>query len=798
MAEELKPGGTLREFQEDWAPLFADREREYDYLAEVVSHQEIEGGAEFILRTYLGREARASVVFAGPETVRVRAWLDAPPPETTPMLTEGAPGTSPARVSEEDGDSVTISGDGVTVRVRKKPWGVSVIDAEGRTVFHEAGHDRELLGMSTVPTGFSRKRGSDGAVQFHELFSLSPGEKLYGLGEQFGQFDRNGQRIIGWTRDPRGGLIQTMTYINIPFLLSTRGYGLFVNQHSKIIWELGNPAVQSGAFRTGDPYLDYFIIHGPSLKSIIGRYGELTGRTSVPPLWSFGTWYSRCMYRSRDQVEGIVERLRELGIPGDVIHLDPLWLKGRREKQRDGCHFEWDEEAFPDPEGFIKWLEERGFKLCLWEIPYVYNDSAMYREGVEKGYFALGPDGEPSRPLDNRDETALPDFTNPEVLEWWKDKHRPYLKMGVAAFKPDYGEGVRADARFSDGRTGEQVHNLYPLLYNRAVQEVMLEERGESMLFGRSGYAGSQRYPINWTGDAPSNWNGMAATLRAGLSLSLSGIPMWAHDIGGFWNPQDLAPPDPTLYIRWAQFGLLSSHARFHGVRGREPWYFGEKAVEVVREFSKLRMRLLPYLYSLAHVAAETGLPVVRPLVLEYPDDPVTPAIDHEYLLGPDLLVAPVMNDEGEVTVYFPDGVWCDWWTGERLPGNTHLRLHVPIEQVPLYVREGSIVPLAPEMDYVGQRDWDPLTLGVRLAIGDEASTRVMTPKGPVEVQAERHSTKLRTRVSGPEQEYELRLMDISVPAPQIEGDGEIVSAEPYGRGTEVRVRGRGEWVVVD
>lgn len=795
MPEPLKPGGTLREFQNDWAPMFADREREYDFLTQITSHREIDGGAEFEVRTYNERMAMASVVFVTPEIVRVRVWLDEPPPEDTPMIVAGAKRTAAAKVSD-DGESITLDSGSLVVRIKRAGWAIDITDTDGRPVFHQTGNDRELLGMVTLPAGYSHTGG--GTPQFHDVWALEPGEKLYGLGELFGQFDRNGQRIVAWTRDPRGSLMQTMTYVNIPFLLSTRGYGLYVNQHSKITWELANPAVQSGAFRTGDPYLDYFVINGPSLKEMIARYDELTGKPVVPPLWSFGAWYSRCMYRSRDQVEGIVERLRELDIPGDVVHLDPLWLKGRKEKRRDGCHFVWDEEAFPDPEGFVKWLGERGFKLCLWEIPYVYNDSEMYKDGVEKGYFALGPDGEPSKPLDNRDETSLPDFTNPDVLAWWKDKHRPYLKMGVAAFKPDYGEAVRADARFSDGHTGEQVHNLYPLLYNRAVHEVMMEERGEAMLFSRSGWAGSQRYPINWTGDAPSTWNGMAATLRAGLSLSLSGIAMWAHDIGGFWNPEELKPPEPTLYMRWAQFGLLSSHTRFHGVRGREPWYFGDKAVEVVRDFTKLRMRLLPYIYSLAHEAADTGLPVVRPLVLEYPDDPVAPAVDYEYLLGADMLVVPVMNDEGVASVYLPDGVWCDWWTGERVPGKEHLRLQVPIERCPLYAREGSILPLAPEMDHVGQRDWDPLTLEVRLAIGDEATTRVVTPNGDVHVTASRHSQKLRTTVSGPEQEYELRLLDISVPEPQIEGAGEIMSAEPYGRGTVVRVRGRGEWTVVD
>jgi len=685
-AHEL-PGGVLREFADDWTPIFADPAREYSHLTEVASYRSTHGGAEFDVHTDDGLTVHASIAFVTPDTFRLRIWLDEEPPRDSPMLVEGAHRTHAATASG-DGDSVTIDGGLVRVRVNRNPWSLTVSPGVDRPVFEQRWEDKQIRGAVTLPTGFSRD--GSGRVQFHEVFSLEHDEHLYGLGEHFGSFDRKGQRIVSWSRDPVGAVTSTACYINIPLVISSRGFGLFFHHHSKITYELGIPALQTAAIRVGDPYLDYFFIYGPSPKEIIQRYTELTGHATVPPQWSFGLWFSRCMYRNREQVEGIVERLRELDIPVDVVHLDPLWLKGRAQKRLDGIHFEWDEEAFPDPEGFIKWLDERGVKLSLWEIPYVYSDSAMAKEAEDNGYLARDPQGGPARPLENPEETVLPDFTNPEAVRWWQDKHRPYLKMGVAAFKPDYGEAVPSDAIFADGRIGEQLHNLYPLLYNKAVYDVMQEERGEAMLFSRSGYAGSQRYPINWTGDAPCTWGGMAATLRAGLSLSMSGISMWSHDIGGFWNPQLFQPPDPTLYIRWAQFGLLSSHARFHGVRGREPWYYGEKAVEVVREFAKLRYRLLPYIYSLAQEAAETGMPVVRPLVLEYPDDPVAATVDYEYLLGPGLLVVPVMNAEGRALVYLPEREWRDWWTGETHQGPKHMRLEVPIERLPLYQRSGS------------------------------------------------------------------------------------------------------------
>jgi alpha-D-xyloside xylohydrolase len=691
-------GGVLREFAADWTPIFADLDREYAYLTEVSSCTPIDSGVALEVRATDGQTVRGAITFITPHIFRVRLWIDEEPPRDSPMLVEGAHRRQSCRVAEES-DRLELDSDALALSLNKGEWALTVRPKDRRAIFEQRWDDRQIRGAVTLPTGYSRR--ADGTVQFHEVFSLDADEHLYGLGEHFGPFDRKSQRIVSWSRDPVGAITSTATYINIPLLISSRGFGLFFHHHSKLTYELGNPALQTAAIRVDDPFLDYFFIYGPSTKEVISRYTELTGRATVPPRWSFGVWWSRCMYRNREQVEGTVDRLRELDIPGDVVHLDPLWLKGRKDKRLDGCHFEWDEEAFPDPQGFIKWLGERGFKLSLWEIPYVYNDSEIAREGEANGYFVRDPDGGPARPLENPEETLLVDFTNPEAVRWWQEKHRPYLKMGVAAFKPDYGEAVPPDAIFSDGRTGGQVHNLYPLLYNKAVYEVMQEEHGEAMLFSRSGYAGSQRYPINWTGDAPCTWGGMAATLRAGLSLSMSGISMWSHDIGGFWNPRLFQPPDPTLYVRWAQFGLLSSHSRFHGVRGREPWYYGEKAVEVVRAFAKLRYRLLPYIYSLAEEAAATGIPVVRPLLLEYPDDPVAGTVDYEYLLGPDLLVVPVMNPEGRALVYLPKGEWRDWWTDEVRAGAEHFRLDVPIERLPLYVRVGAEITMGPEMDHV-------------------------------------------------------------------------------------------------
>ncbi len=787
----VTPGGNLREFADDWTPIFADPGRQYDYVTSVVSHRAVEGGVGLEARTECGGSVQGEMAFVTPEVFRLRVWRDDEPPRDSPMLVEGVHRHHQPRLAE-DGAAFVLDSGSLRVRLARGRWGPTVEDADGRVLVEPSDDDRLLRGPFVLPLGFSVD--GRGRVAFHDSLSLAPQERMYGLGEQFGPFDKRGQRIVAWTRDPTGGLISTVSYIQIPFFMSSRGYGLFLHHSCKIVYELGQPALESVSFRVDDPYLDYFFIYGPGPKEVIARYTELTGRPIAPPAWSFGAWYSRCWYRDREQIEGIVERLRQLGIPGDVMHVDPLWLKERQSRGLDSCDFVWDEEAFPDPQGFVRWLEERGFKLSLWENPYVPVDTEMHREGLEKGYFVRSRKGGLARPLDNPDEAVLPDFTNREAYRWWQEKHRPYLRMGVAAFKPDYGEAVPAGAVFADGRSGEEVHNIYPLLYNRCVYEVMQEERGEAMLFSRSGYAGSQRYPINWTGDQPSTWGGMAAALRAGLSLSLSGISMWSHDIGGFWNPNNMEPPDPTLYIRWAQFGLLSSHARFHGIRGREPWYFGDKAVEVVREFARLRYRLLPYIYSLAKEAEATGLPVVRPLVLEYPDDPIAAAVDYEYLLGPYLLVAPVMNEEGRCLVYLPPGTWHDWWSGERLQGPRHLRLDVPLERLPLYVRGDSLLVTGPEMEYVGQRQWRPLSLDVRLSAS--AETTVWSPERPVLISGARDGGEVRLRVGGPSWDYRVRFVEPTVvPEVQAEGDASGLAVRQEDGVTVVEVRG-GEFEV--
>jgi alpha-D-xyloside xylohydrolase len=356
----------------------------------------------------------------------------------------------------------------------------------------------------------------------------------------------------------------------------------------------------------------------------------------------------------------------------------------------------------------LRRLGELGFKVSLWEIPYIDEGTPSYREAANRGFLLTAADGRPIHPdairaTDGRPR-GIPDLTNPDARRWWKDKHRPLLRQGVAAFKTDFGEGVPAEARFWDGVDGVERHNLFPLLYNRTVAEVTAEETGRvGFVWGRSAWAGSQRYPGQWGGDPQTSVAAMAATLRGGLSYALSCPGIWSHDIGGFYGP----PPSPALYVRWAQFGMLSPLARAHGTTPREPWEFGERACAIFRDFARLRYRLLPYLMHCAEETAREGLPMLRPVLLEFPDDPATATIDDQYMLGPSLLVAPIFSESEapvERDLYLPHGDWYEWWTGERVQGGRYVRQAVPLETVPLYVRAGSAIPLGPELSHVDER----------------------------------------------------------------------------------------------
>jgi len=655
------------------------------------------------------KEVLVEIIPLGEKVFMIRVGLETLPRlEVRPLLIKDRLEKVEPSLKEFE-DKLVLSTSKVKCIVHLDKWQIEMKDREGKMFFEEYLNGM-LRGFFPVFPLCCKLVNEE--VHFVESISLRPDEAIYGLGERFGRLNKRGQRLFMWNSDT------TMTssdrsYKSIPFYLSTRGYGLFVNSSTKMVFEIGSEYCYNAlSFEVWQNYLEYIVFYGPSFKDILFMYTELTGRPPLPPLWSFGLWMSRCMYKSREEVEEVARKLRSHGIPCDVIHIDPKWLKPGHY-----CDFEWNVEDFPKPKEMLNNLRRLGFKISLWIQPYVPKGTKMYEEGARRGYFVKRKDGTIYNIIDFvRKEVGIVDFTNPEARNWYKEKLKKIHEMGASVFKCDMGEAVPEDAMFYNGRSGIHMHNLYPLLYQETVFEAAKEFFGVGLVWGRSGCAGIQRYPVQWSGDSHCTFEDMACVLRGGLCYSLSGVPFWSHDIGGFQGPK----PSPKLYIRWSQWGLLCSHSRCHGTTPREPWEYGDEALRIFREFARLRYCLLPYIYSCAYEASKTGLPVVRPLILEYQEDPTVREIDTEYLLGPYLLVVPVLNEDDEVEYYLPEGMWLNWWTRKPIEGNTWKREKVPLDKIPLFIKENALIPMTDPMNYVGERPYKQIELDVFLR--DQAS----------------------------------------------------------------------------
>lgn len=652
------------------------------------------------------------------------------------------PGPALPLTVRETPASLVVAGGDLTLHINRDPWSFCFADGSGNRLFRDNPGDVDGLGRPFVlPMGFVEDDAGVQQVVFS--FHLEADEHLFGLGEKFTAVDKIGQKIISWTQDAFGSTSER-SHKNIPFLLSTRGYGLLLDTGARVTWDLGTTSCQSATVASGSSSLSGYIIRGETPAAILSRYADLTGHAPVPPKWSFGLWVSSGgTYRNRHAMEQLIDGLELHGIPADVVHVDPWWMKWRTY-----CDFRWDTSAFPDPEGFIRSLHERGLKLCLWEHPYISVESDLFGVATEKNFFVKRADGSvyvidyglslaprpdgvvreatPENSWNAR--VAIVDLTHPGAYAWFQDLHRPLLRMGVDVFKTDFGEDIPVDALFANGQTGSQMHNLYPLIYNQAVAEVTQQEKGQGTVWGRSGTAGSQRTPVCWSGDPAADFESLACTIRGGLSIGFSGVPFWSNDIGGYRGM-----PDAELFVRWAQFGLFCSHSRMHGDSPREPWHFGEEALSIVRRYVSLRYQLFPYHYSCAHEAHRTGMPVLRAMPLAFPGDPNTYGKDLQFMLGPWFLVAPIVSRSGERTVYLPEGEWYDYWSGRISQGPRTLKIRTPLALLPLYVRAGAIVPMMSPAHRIPSAVVDPLILDVYTADNssyvfheDEGDTRFL------------------------------------------------------------------------
>lgn len=625
-------------------------------------------------------------------------------------------GTAGAGSVEVTADGGSLTSGGLRAEIRRgAPWDLSFW--HGGTRLTGSGHKSvgyltlaDRAAVSAEPAGLTGVTSTGLAAAgtyLHGQLDLGVGEAVYGLGERFGPLVKNGQTVDVWNAD--GGTSSEMAYKNVPFYLTNRGYGVLVNHPEHVSFEVGSEAVERVQFSVPGEVLEYLVIDGPTPADVVDRYTRLTGRPPSVPAWSYGLWLSTSFTTDYDEetVTTFVDGMRERGIPLSVFHFDCFWMR-----ELSWTDLEWDARVFPDPEGMLKRLhEERDLRVCVWINPYIAQRSGLFAEAAERGYLVKRADGTVWQWDMWVAGMGLVDFTNPEAARWFGARIRQLLAQGVDTLKTDFGERIPTDVVWHDGTDPQVMHNLYTQLYNKVVFDVLREVRGEgdAVVFARSATAGGQQFPVHWGGDNTSSFASMAETLRGGLSLAASGFGYWSHDIGGFEGT-----PDPAVFKRWVAFGLLSSHSRLHGSDSyRVPWAFDDEAVAVTRQFARLKNTLMPYLHTVGADAARTGLSVARPLLFDFPDDPAVTYLDRQYMLGPDLLVAPVMSADGTVEVYLPAGTWTHLLTGEKVAGGRWLRETHGFASLPLYVREGAVLPRGAREDRPDYDFLDGLVLEV-------------------------------------------------------------------------------------
>ena len=551
-----------------------------------------------------------------------------------------------------------------------------------------------------LPLGFCSVCCNDTATKNERAtisFKCDAEEHFVGTGERFRKMDLSGQTFQLKNQDGQG-VNNRRCYKNIPFYLSSRMYGVFFHTSDYCKLSLADHSSRSVQFLCDHATLDVFLIGGQTPEEILKGYRMLTGFPAMPPLWSFGIWMSRMTYFSADEVEDICNRLRQEHYPCDVIHLDTGWFR------TDWlCEWRFNPERFPDPKGFISRLKENGFKVSLWQLPYIAQGAEQLEEAKKNHYISQPTKEEETSTGGASNFSALDyagtiDFTYPKATDWYKySLLKPLLDMGVKCIKTDFGENIHMDHQYHSS-SPERLNNIYALLYQKAAYEVTREVAGDGIIWARAGWAGCQRYPLHWGGDSESSWAGMAGSLKGGLHLGLSGFAFWSHDVPGFHSTPDFmnSPLDEQVYVRWTQFGVFTSHMRYHGTCKREPWHYPNIA-PIVKRWWKLRYRLIPYIIEQSELACRSGLPIVQALLIHHPNDRQVWHIDDEYYFGNEFLVCPVMNAENRRDIYLPEGQWVHFLTGERLEGGRwYDNVEVPLDEMPVFVRPDAQIKMYP------------------------------------------------------------------------------------------------------
>ena len=542
----------------------------------------------------------------------------------------------------------------------------------------------DRLNASRDDTFWSFPRDSR-TTYLREQLGLSVGEQVYGFGEKFTTFTKNGQNVEIWNSD--GGTCSDQSYKSIPFYVSSRGYGVFVNSSDKISFEVASDTVSKVSFTVPGEKLEYFIIGGENIGEVLQNYTTLTGKPALPPAYTFGLWLTTSFTTKYDEetVCSFIDGMAQRDIPLQVFHFDCFWMK-----EYQWCDLEWDKRQFPEPEAMLKRLREKGLEICVWINPYIAQRSALFDEGMKNGFFIKNNDGSVFQCDMWQPGMAIVDFTNPDACKWYSEKLKKLCEMGVTCFKTDFGERIPTDVKYFDGSDPIAMHNFYTYLYNKTIFNVLKDFYGENKacLFARSATVGGQKFPVHWGGDCSAEYTSMAETLRGGLSLCMSGFGYFSHDISGFE-----ATATPDIYKRWAAFGLLSSHSRLHGNSTyRVPWLFDEESVDVLRFFTKLKGRLMPYIWAQAVKTSSIGIPMMRAMVIDYANDPACLNLDRQYMFGDNLLVAPIFNAEGTAEFYVPGGIWTDIISGKKYEGGKYYNEKFDYFSLPCLAKPNSII----------------------------------------------------------------------------------------------------------
>lgn len=652
--------------------------------------------------------------FVTPRTVRIR-MLTTPvePKVSTSIMLAKEPGKDESWKVTETENTIVYAGNYGTVQINKNPWRVVLKDKTGRILSQTVTlRDADSTQVKYTPFSFI-KRGSDNARRINPVFTLTADEMIFGCGESATGLNKVGQKVNLFVTDPQGPETDQM-YKPIPFFMSNRGYGMFMHTSAPVTCDFGATYIGLNKMFMGDENLDLFVFFGEP-KDILDEYTDLVGKPGMPPLWSFGTWMSRITYFSEKEGYDVAANIRKNKYPCDVIHFDTGWFDVDWQ-----CDYKFSENRFQNPQQMLKDLKSQGFHVCLWQLPYFTPKNRYFPELIKKDMYVKNGNGE--LPY----EDVVLDFSNPETVKWYQDKLAGLLNIGVSAIKVDFGEAAPLNGIYASGKSGWYEHNLYPVRYDMAVSEITKKLHNENIMWARAAWAGSQRYPLHWGGDAATTNTGMLGTLRAGLSFGLSGFSFWSHDMGGFVKS---TPED--LYCRWLPFGFLTSHTRAHGAPPTEPWLYDSKRVQdVFRKSAEMKYRLMPYVYAQAKECTEKGLPMLRALFVEFPDDPGAWKVDDEYLFGSQILVAPLLESgiTGR-TVYLPEGKWIDYQTEKVYEGGWH-RIEAGSLPIIMLVRDGSVLPHLKLAQSTSEMDWSKMSLKVYSADKKQAEGLICLPTG--------------------------------------------------------------------